>query len=235
MTLEEAVLPDVEAAQRRLLEAEHQVDRARVDFHHELRRLYAAGGSLREIAERFGVSHQRVHQIVDVAGDGGRKGKRSLLLERIKGRVRDWGGFTRFTQDARAVVVLAHEEASDLGHCEVGTEHLLLGVLRGSDGELAARALREMGIEIETARAEVVRHLGTGDRVPTGGSVPFTPRAKKVLELSLREALALRHDYVGTEHILLGLVAESSGLAARVLGDLGAEPAQVRAAIERLP
>src|SRR3712207_253920 len=115
MTLDRAVLPEVEAAQKRLLDAETELERARVDYHHELRRLYAAGGSLREIAERFGLSHQRVHQIVDL-GDAGRKGKGAALLERMKGRVRDWGSFTRFTQDARAVVMRAQEEAKELGH-----------------------------------------------------------------------------------------------------------------------
>lgn len=234
MPLDKTLLPGVEAAQKRLLEVEREVERARVDFHYELRRMHAAGGSLREIGERFNLSHQRVHQIVDAAGGAGRRGKGSVLLERIKDRVRDWGAFTRFTQDARAVVVRAQEEAGELGHGQVGTEHVLLGLLRGSDAELAARALHGMGVGLEAVRAEVLRHVGTGDAVPRDGSLPFTPRAKKVLELSLREALALQHDYIGTEHILLGLIRESSGLAPRVLRDLGAEPGQVRAEIKRL-
>ena len=203
-------------------------------FPHGIRRLHAAGGSLREIAERFRLSHQRVHQIVDAAADAGQRGRGGALLERIKGRVRDWSGFARFTQDARAVVVRSQEEARALEHGQVGTEHLLLGLLRGTDAELAVRALHGLGIGFEAVRAEIVRHLGAGDAVPEGGSVLFTPRAKKVLELALREALALRHDYIGTEHILLGLVRESSGLAARVLRDLGAEPGQVRAEVRRL-
>ena len=234
MTLDEDLLPAVDAARQRVLEVEHELDRARVDFHHELRRLYAAGGSLREIAERFQLSHQRVHQIIDAPAGGGPKGRKGMLLERIKDRVRDWGGFTRFTQDARAVVVRSQEEAGRLGHREIGTEHVLLGLLRGGDGEHAARLLRSAGVDFDSVRGEVVRHLGSGDAVPEGQSLRFTPRAKKVLELSLREALRLEHDYIGTEHILLGVLRESSGLAARVLSDLGADAARLRADAERL-
>ena len=233
MTLDDDLLPAVDAARERLLEAEHSLDRARADFHHELRRLYAAGGSLREIAERFQLSHQRVHQIVDAA-DGGRKGRKGMLLDRIKDRVRDWGGFTRFTQDARAVVVRAQDEAARLGHDRIGTEHVLLGLLQGGDAEHGARLLRNSGITFEAVRVEVVRHLGSGEALVHGESHRFTPRAKKVLELSLREAVNLQHDYIGTEHILLGVLRESSGLAARVLGDLGADPARLRAEVEAL-
>ncbi len=232
MTLDKELLPAVDAAKERVLEAEHQLDRARVDFHHELRRLYAAGGSLREIAERFQLSHQRVHQIVDAAASG-RKPRNGMLLDRIKDRVRDWGGFTRFTQDARAVVVRAQEEAARLGHGQIGTEHVLLGLLLGGDSEAAARVLRASGVTLEAVRAEVVRHVGSGDEVAEPEALRFTPRAKKVLELSLREALNLKDDYIGTEHILLGVLRESSGLASRVLNDLGADPAQLRSEVER--
>jgi hypothetical protein len=234
MTLNETLLPAAEAARERVLEAEHRLERARVDFHHEIRRLNAAGGSLREIAERFGLSHQRVHQIVDSAAEGARSGRKGMLIDRIKSHVRDWGGFTRFTGDAREVVRRAQDEAGRLGHGQIGTEHLLLALVQGGEAELAARALREAGITLEAVRAEVLRHLGTGDAVADGESLRFTPRAKKVLELSLREALALKHDHIGTEHILLGLLRESSGLAARVLGDLGARPAALRARVQGL-
>ena len=231
MTLDDELLPAVDAARTKVLEAEHELDRARVDFHHELRRLYAAGGSLREIAERFQLSHQRVHQIVDAAGSG-RKERKGMLLDRIKDRVRDWGAFTRFTQDARAVVVRAQEEAARLGHGQIGTEHVLLGLLLGGDTEAAARVLRASGVTLEAVLAEVVRHVGSGDEVPDPEVLRFTPRAKKVLELSLREALNLKDDHIGTEHILLGLLRESSGLAARVLSDLGADPARLRSAVQ---
>jgi len=234
MTLDETVLPQVVKAHERLLEAEHGVERTRADFHHEVRRLYAAGGSLREIAERFGLSHQRVHQIVDVAGSAGRSVRRGMLVERIKDRVRDWGGFTRFTRDAREVVARAQAEAADLGHGRAGTEHLLLALLHGPDSDLAVRALRGSGIGLRAVRAEVLRHVGTGDPLPRGGSPHFTPRAKKILELSLREALALKHDHIGPEHILLGLLREPSGLAVRVLRDLDVEPGRLRAEVKRL-
>ena len=234
MTLDETLLPDARAARERVLEAEHDLERARADFHHEIRRLNAAGGSLREIAERFGLSHQRVHQIVDAAAEGGRPGRKAMLFDRIKSQVRDWGGFTRFTRDAREVVRRAQDEASRLGHPQIGTEHVLLALVQGGDRELAARALHQAGITLEAVRDEVLRHRGTGEAVSDGDSLRFTPRAKKVLELSLREALALRHDHIGTEHILLGLLRESSGLAARVLGDLGAQPAALRARLQNM-
>ncbi|CAA9499640.1 MAG: ATP-dependent Clp protease, ATP-binding subunit ClpC [uncultured Solirubrobacteraceae bacterium] len=232
MMLDDQLLPSVDAARERVLEAEHQLDLARVDFHHELRRLYAAGGSLREIAERFQLSHQRVHQIVDAAA-GDTKPRKGMLLDRIKDRVRDWGGFTRFTQDARAVVVRAQEEAGRLGHGRIGTEHVLLGLLLGDDSEPAAHALNASGVTLEAVRAEVVRHVGSGDEATDPEALRFTPRAKKVLELSLREAINLKDDHIGTEHILLGILRESSGLAARVLSDLGADPARLRSEVER--
>ena len=232
MALDDHLLPAVEAARKRLLEAEHALDRARADFHHELRRLYAAGGSLREIAERFQLSHQRVHQIVDAADGGGRKPRRGMLLDRIRDRVRDWGGFTRFTQDARAVVTRAQDEAARLGHERIGTEHVLIGLLQGGHGELAAGVLGDAGITLEAVREQVVGHLGAGHAVSDGDSLRFTPRAKKVLELAFREAIALNHDHIGTEHILLGVLRESSGLAARVLADLGADPARLRAGVQ---
>ncbi len=233
MTLDEDILPGADAARERVLEAEHQLERARVDFQHEIRRLHAAGGSMREIAERFRLSHQRVHQIVDAGGDSG-KGKKAVLVDRIKDRVRDWGGFARFNRDARAVVERAQEEAGRLGHGQVGTEHVLLGLLGGDDDETAGRVLRGAGVTSDQVRGEIVRHIGSGEPVKRSSSLRFTPRAKKVLELSLREAIALKHDHIGTEHILLGLLRESSGLGARVLTGLGAEPARLRADVRAL-
>jgi len=229
MALDESLVESTEKARTRLLDLEHEAERARVDFQHGIRRLHAAGGSLREIAERFALSHQRVHQIVDTAASGGRKVivKGALALEAIRGRVRDWGPFTQFTKQARTVVVRAEEEAKELGHGQVGTEHLLLGVLR-AEGETAAQILKRLGVELEPTRAGIVRSVGSGDCVKAGKPLPFTPRAKRVLEHSLREALDLQHSSIGTEHILLGLVRERSGLAARVLRDLGADAERVR-------
>jgi ATP-dependent Clp protease ATP-binding subunit ClpA len=134
--------------------------------------------------------------------------------------------FERFSERSRQVVVLAQEEARAFKHGYIGTEHILLGLLRVEDG-MAARVLTTLGIRIDEARAQVAQIVGHGEEA-TRGQVPFTPRAKKVLELSLREALAVGHNYIGTEHILLGLVRENDGVAARIMLDLGADSQRVR-------
>jgi ATP-dependent Clp protease ATP-binding subunit ClpC len=134
--------------------------------------------------------------------------------------------FERFTERARQVIVLAQAEARALKHNYIGTEHLLLGLLREEEG-LAARVLGSFGVTIEAVRADVARIIGSGDEV-VGGQVPFTPRAKKILELSLREALDLGHNYIGTEHVLLGLLREGGGVAVRILVDAGATPEAIR-------
>jgi hypothetical protein len=123
--------------------------------------------------------------------------------------------FERFTDRARRVVVLAQEEARILNHSYIGTEHLLLGLIREGEG-VAAKALEALGVDLKAGRQQVEEIRGKGEQVPSG-HIPFTPRAKKVLELSLREALQLGHNYVGTEHILLGLIREGEGVAAQVL------------------
>jgi hypothetical protein len=127
--------------------------------------------------------------------------------------------FERFTDRARRVVVLAQEEATGLKHNYIGTEHLLLGLVREREG-VASEALESLGISLEAVRSEVEQIIGQGQAAVVG-QVPFTPRAKKVLELSLREALQLGHSYIGTEHILLGLIREGEGVAAQVLVKLG--------------
>jgi hypothetical protein len=134
--------------------------------------------------------------------------------------------FERFTDRARRVVVLAQEEARLLDHDHIGTEHILLGLVHEEEG-VAARALTELGVSLEAVRDEVRQTIGQGDS-PSAGHIPFTPRAKKVLELSLREALALGHNYIGTEHILLGLLREGQGVGAEVLVRLGADQERVR-------
>ncbi|MBO0810339.1 MAG: NDP-hexose 4-ketoreductase, partial [Actinobacteria bacterium] len=123
--------------------------------------------------------------------------------------------FERFTSHARHVVVLAQEEARRMHHNYIGTEHVLLGLLGEPDGA-AGRALRGVGLSLDGGRQEVLAIVGTGKRTPTG-HIPFTPRAKKTLELSLREALQLHHNYIGTEHILLGLIREGEGVAAQIM------------------
>src|SRR4051812_31850875 len=140
--------------------------------------------------------------------------------------------FERFTERARQVVVLAQDEARALKHNYIGTEHILLGLLREEEG-LAARVLDGLDITVEEVRAQVARIVGQGDEVTTG-QIPFTPRAKKVLELALREALSLGHNYIGTEHILLGLVRENEGVAARILMDFDADAEKIRNEIIRM-
>jgi ATP-dependent Clp protease ATP-binding subunit ClpA len=134
--------------------------------------------------------------------------------------------FERFTDRARRSLFLSQEEARRLNHNYVGTEHLLLGLVSEGQG-VAAKALESLGISLEMVRAQVEESIGQGQRAPTG-HIPFIPRAKKVLELSLREATQLGHNYIGTEHLLLGLVREGEGVAAQVLVKLGADRSRVR-------
>jgi hypothetical protein len=137
--------------------------------------------------------------------------------------------FERFTDRARRVLVLAQEEARLLNHSFIGTEHILLGLIHEGEG-VAAKALEQLGISLEAVREKVEETIGLSGTAPTG-SPPFTPRAKKVLELSLREALQLGHNYIGTEHMLLGLVREGEGVAAQILQDMGADLGDVRQSV----
>jgi ATP-dependent Clp protease ATP-binding subunit ClpC len=140
--------------------------------------------------------------------------------------------FERFTDRARRVVVLAQEEARILNHNYIGTEHILLGLIHEGEG-LAAQALENLDVSLSTVRSQVEAIIGRGQREPTS-HIPFTPRAKKVLELSLREALQLGHNYIGTEHILLGLLREEEGVAAQVLRKLGADLEAARQSVLEL-
>ena len=140
--------------------------------------------------------------------------------------------FERFTDRSRKVVVFAQEEARLLNHNYIGTEHVLLGLVREGEG-IGANALGAMGIALTDVRSEVEAIIGRG-QAPSTGHIPFTPRAKKVLELSLREALQLGHNYIGTEHILLGLIREGEGVAAQVLEKLGANLDRVRQIVLQL-
>ena len=140
--------------------------------------------------------------------------------------------FERFTDRARRVVVLAQEEARLLNHSYIGTEHILLGLIHEGEG-VAAKALDSLSISLDAVRAQVEEIIGQGGSSPSG-HIPFTPRAKKVLELSLREALQLGHNYIGTEHILLGLLREGEGVATQVLQKLGADLGRVRQQVIQL-
>jgi hypothetical protein len=140
--------------------------------------------------------------------------------------------FERFTERARRAVALAQEEARRLNHSYIGTEHILLGLIHEGEG-VAAKALESLGISLDAVRQQVEEIIGQGQQAPSG-HIPFTPRAKKVLELSLREAQQLGHNYIGTEHILLGLIREGDGVAAQVLVKLGADLNRVRQQVIQL-
>jgi ATP-dependent Clp protease ATP-binding subunit ClpC len=141
--------------------------------------------------------------------------------------------FERFTDRARRVVVLAQDEARMLSHTYIGTEHILLGLIHEGHG-VAAKALESLGISLAVVRQRVEEIIGRGQQPPPSGHIPFTPRAKKVLELSLREALQLGHTYIGTEHILLGLIHEGEGVAAQVLIGLGVDLDRARQQVIQL-
>jgi len=158
--------------------------------------------------------------------------KETRMLGRFGGRGQRRPLFQRFTERARRAVTLAQEEARERGHDHIGTEHILLGLLRVPEG-VAARALESFGISPEAVVAKVEEIVGRGQGSP-GGHIPFTPRSKKVLELALREALQLGHNYIGTEHVLLGLVREGEGVAAKVMVELGADLPRVRAQVMEL-
>jgi ATP-dependent Clp protease ATP-binding subunit ClpA len=138
--------------------------------------------------------------------------------------------FERFTDRARRVIVLAQEEARSLGHNYIGTEHLLLGLIAEGEG-VGAKALEDLGLSHAAVRGEIEQIIGTGGAEVPEGHIPFTPRSKKSLELALREALQLGHDYIGTEHILLGLAREGEGVATQILDRLGGGHPSVRAAV----
>jgi ATP-dependent Clp protease ATP-binding subunit ClpA len=141
--------------------------------------------------------------------------------------------FERFDGQARRAIDLAQEEARMLSHDYIGTEHILLGLIHGGEG-VAAQALESLGVSLDAARLQVEQIVGRGQQPSSSGHIPYTPRAKKVLELSLREALQLGHHYIGTEHILLGLIREGDGVAAQVLKDLVADLNRVRQQVIQL-
>jgi hypothetical protein len=234
MTMDEKILDEAKELRDKLLDLQHEEERARADYQHAIRRLHAKGGSLREIADELGLSHQRVHQIVgeEVADPLTLRHPRQIL-GRKPGHIA-WkpGPFERFTKDARRAVTLAQREAKQLGHNWVGTEHLLLGVL-GAEGSVGARALADFEITIADAREDIVQIIGEAEepnrpRRRRGPRMPFTPRSKKVLELSLKAARKLKDDYIGSEHVLLALVQEGEGVAAQILEKRGVEEKALR-------
>ncbi|HZC14755.1 MAG TPA: Clp protease N-terminal domain-containing protein [Thermoleophilaceae bacterium] len=220
--LDPGVLTEARSARDRLLELQRDLEKARADYNHAVRRLQAAGGSLREIAENLGLSHQRVHQIVEGGEASGGP------LRRARPSRFGWP-FERFTRRARQVVVLAQEEAETLGHRRVGTEHLVLGLLRSED-EAVAPVLAEAGVTLDAARAQARELVGeeTARR-----RAPFTRAAKRALGNALHEARALGDNFIGAEHVLLGLLDDERAGAVAMLRALGADPASLREATAR--
>jgi transcriptional regulator with XRE-family HTH domain len=236
MTLDEKILGEAKELREKLLDLQHQEERARVDYQHAIRRLQAKGGSLREIADELGLSHQRVHQIVGEEPVTPRVPRTFVPpSQRVVGRRRR--PFERFTKEARRVVTLAQYEAKELGHDWIGTEHLLLGVL-GIEDSVAARALGDFGITLAGTRDDVIGLIGEADeprpKRRRGPRMPFTPRAKKVLELALRIARKLKDEHIGSEHILLALFEESEGAASQILRERGVKEKELRRCVEAL-
>jgi Clp amino terminal domain, pathogenicity island component len=222
MTLDDTTLTEARELRSRLLELQHDADRAKLDYHHAIRRLHAAGGSMREIAEALDLSHQRVHQIVE--GDEPVWGRMGWTPRGPRRR----RGVGRFTRVARHVVMRSQKEAHQLGVDEIAPEHLLLGLTaieRGTGG----KALAAQGIDLERVRGE----LGEPVREPGRGRLPFTQETKDVLEGALRQALELKHTWVGSEHILLSLL-EAGGRPVELLEKLGTTPDALRGDVERL-
>lgn len=222
MTLDDRILKEARELRGRLLELQHEADRAKLDYHHSIRRLHAAGGSMREIAEELSLSHQRVHQIVE--GDEPVGHRMGWMPPRARRRQR----VRRFTRVGRQVVMRSQKEAHQLGAAEIAPEHLLLGLVALERGT-AGKALAAQGVELEAIRGE----LGEPVREPGRGRLPFTREAKDVLEGALRQALDLKHTWIGSEHILLSLLA-AGGQPVEILEKLGTTPDALRADVEQL-
>jgi Clp amino terminal domain, pathogenicity island component/ClpX C4-type zinc finger len=242
--MNEDLLRDAIAARDRLVEAQHHTDGARADYHHAIRRLHASGGSTREIARRLGLSHQRVHQIVDTAEPPATMAKKPSLLQRLAGerecavapgdqpRMKMLDRGKRLSGDAREVLLLAEDEARSLNHNYLGTEHILLGLLAARHS-IAARILTRAGADLEEGRAAVERIIGRGLQQPATGPLALTPRAKKVLNHARKEAKFDHSLHTRGQHLLFGILRERNGVAAHVLTDLGVDRADVGKRIAR--
>ena len=218
MTLDPNILSDAKAARERTLQSQHELERARADFNHEIRRLHAAGGSMREISEQLGVSHQRVHQIVADSESA------DPLLRRLGDRLqRGLGGFGRFEGEAREAVVQAHNAALELGSGSVEPEHLLLGLAAPQAGS-SARILREAGVDRDALRAAIARAGGAARKHGGKGRTPFSATSKKALELAVKRAVRTGEDCVTGEGLLRGLVEADEPRIGAVLAPLGVTP-----------
>jgi ATP-dependent Clp protease ATP-binding subunit ClpA len=215
--LDPSALREARESRDRMLDAQHTLESARADYSHAIRRLHAGGGSLREIADSLGLSHQRVHQIVE--GDEARPARKR------RQRRFDWP-FTRFTRGAKQVVLKARKAAEELGHPQAGTEHLLLAVARAED-ESTAPVLAESGLTAEAIRVRVAALEPGSSRSRHG----FTRAGRRAIERSFREAQARDDNYIGAEHVLLGLLADESSGAVAIVRELGADPEALATAV----
>jgi hypothetical protein len=225
MTLDEQTLAKAKEVRQHLVDLESQTAHARVDYHHAIKKLHAAGGSLREIAEALDLSHQRVHQIVE--GPAGPPGGPPWAGRRWKQR-RHGGNrryfIARFDDAAREVIVEAQKEADSLKHPYLGTEHLMLAIVkRGVEG-----------VSYDAARQQIVERIGEGDTEWVEGLPrPLTPRAKRVLASALDEAEAAGREQFGPDDILLAMVSDSRGAGGEVLRSLGVTAEQLRGKPDR--
>jgi len=239
---DETLLHEAQAIRKRLAGLEADAERTRVEYYQAIRRLHSFGISMRDIADALDLSHQRVHQIVTGGGHMPASTPRNLVQSLIRrtakertpgGKPEDPGRslLDRFDPDAREALSYAQEEAATLNHSYIGTEHLLLGLLRAEHG-LAARALTALGADLEHMRHSIEVRMGRGENAPAP-PLPVTPRLKKVLQLARHEAKRLHSTHVRSEHLLLGLAGEGGGLAARMLAELGVGYDHVRRRVER--
>jgi len=241
--MDEGLLREAIAARDRVVKAQHTTDSARAGYHHVIRRLHASGGSTREIARRLGLSHQRVHQIVEAA-EPPTATKKPSLLRRLAGerectvapgespRMQMLNKAKRLSGDAHEVLLLAEDEARSRNHNYLGTEHILLGLL-ATPHSIAARILTRAGADREEARAAVERIIGHGPRQPPAGPLALTPRAKKSLSHARKEAKFEHSTHTRGERLLFGILRERNGVAAQVLTDLGVDHGDVGKRIAR--
>lgn len=238
MTLDEQTLKSASKARDALIDLQHQTEVARVDYHHLVRQLHAKGGSLREIADALGLSHQRVHQIVEPV-DGSAGGRETTRrgpghehgplghMHRLHRRFKGFMPFERFTEQARQVVMTAVQQSEELGHRRVGTEHLVLGVSAGPGDSIGARALAALGIAPAAVRQAVAARIPS--HPATSGRRPFTPASRRSLQRALVAAKERGDSDIGAHHVLLGVLADG-GDGAALLAELGADvPTLVKA------
>jgi exonuclease VII small subunit len=227
MTLDPHILASAEAARERVIEHQHELDRARADLNHEIRRLHTGGGSMREISEKLGVSHQRVHQIISDGDD-----LSDSMLRKITERLRDAGSaFTRFTDEARRVVQHSKELADELGAGTVEPTHLLLALAAPQSGP-SASALAAAGVDPAALRAVITHHRDVPHQRSRRGRVSVPGSTKKALELSLREAIRRGDHRIGSEHLLLGLLRTDDDDVNGALNELRITPTTIREALE---